>query len=177
MKFIFFFLLVSNLAFASSQGDLNSLWKNPSEALLSAFKKSCDKKDQIDFDGGSVGDLLPLLQKSTHSMQIRALVFAEANCTDGASRERLLSVLGNEILLQHPGKLIQALCQEKRSDLATLPEQENSEWFAVECEDNACKKQRKAYFTEKRVALSQAKVKKECEPIRKGLLTHLPSDR
>ncbi len=166
-----------NLAHANAQIELGRLWKKPSEKLLSVFKKACSKNNQIDFDGGSAGELIPLLQKKADVPQIRALIYAEANCSDGASRERLLSALGNEILIQHPSKLIEALYREKRTDLGSIVEQENNDWFATECEDDKCSSQRKSYFAKKRSALSNAKVKKEWEAIRKDLLAQLYSDK
>lgn len=177
MLAILFLLGFSGPAFASAQADINQLWKSPSEKRLSSFKKSCQKNDQLDFDGGTVGDLLPLLQKKASVWQVRALIYAEANCTDGASRERLLSALGNEILLQHPAKLVEALHEEKRADLSKVVEQENKDWFAVECESTKCKEERKAYFAKKRKALSGAKVKKALEPMKKDLLGALRSDQ
>jgi len=173
---LFFTFTSPALALSSSETDLRALWARPSAKLLEAFKKSCSKPNNIDFDGRG-GDLFASLQKKAHVLQIRALVYAEKNCSDGSGREAVLGALGNEILLQHPAKLIQALHEEKRTDLGKIVEQENNDWFAVECEDDTCRNNRKAYFAKKRKALESVKGKKAWGPIKSDLLSQLQSDK
>ena len=116
--------------------------------------------------------------KTGNLILIRALIYSQGpnKCTDGDVAETVASHLGNEILLKYPAKLIQALSEEKRMDLYAMVELENKDWFAVECDNDKCKSERKKFFSQKRTALTNAKIQKSLEPIRNSLLQHLKND-
>lgn len=169
-------LIISTPLFANHE-PLKKLASDPSEKAFTAFKSACTKAKSIDFDGNSDDEeFLNKALTTGNPILIRALVYSMGKCTDGASSERLVSFLGNEILLKHPEKLIKALDDEKRTDLYYLPEKENSDWFAVSCEDDECRTDRKKYFAQKRTALKAAQIDKSLGPIRDLLLKNLKSD-
>ncbi|MGZ3695274.1 MAG: hypothetical protein ACXWQO_14210 [Bdellovibrionota bacterium] len=171
MKMLFVFLfLFAVTAHANSDQAFRAFWKRPSAKSLKTFKKSCDTNDQLDFDGGTVGQLARQAEKKASVLKVRALLFAEEHCTDGGSQESLRTLLGNEILLKHAALLIEAVAAEKTKDLAGLLTAENRDWYGSECENNQCRDERKAYFAKKTAAIQAAKIKKSLEPARQALL-------
>jgi len=160
---------------------LDQLIKQPSQENLQKFKNACRNKQWLHFESDeSDSALLHTVVKTGNGFLIRAVVYAENHCTDGADRESVLMALGSDILVEHSSALIDALFAENRwKDFADLGEQENEEWLDVECEEQNldCQKRRKAYFASKRQALENAKIPQDQEVVRSALLNGLKSDR
>ena len=171
-------ILIAVPAHAKTQKNWEQLSEIRTKTTLDSFKVTCNKGNNIPFESNqNATKVLKSIAKSGGVFLIKALIYAESNCTDGADREMLVGVLGNEILINHPDQLISALFSEKKwKDLSVLPEQENEEWFAVECDNPKCKKDRVAYFHKKRLALTSATIEKNEEVVRSTLLNALKSD-
>ncbi len=151
----------------------------PTEEKLKDLKKFCTRSNNhIDFDGNSQAlELVDKVLNNPNPIVLRALVYAAINCTDGASSEYIHGQLGNELLIKEASLLIQAIQDEDAIDrLKSIVELENNDWFAVECKDEKCKKERKAYFSKKRSALTAAKVPAKYTSTRERLLRNLKSD-
>ena len=182
LSLAFLLVSISHSAFAE-EPKVSKLFielvKKPSNKKLVQFKKACVRGSDVNFEGDlDVAGSVEKVVMSGSLIAIRAMVYAESHCSDGASRQSVKIDLGNPILLKHPAKLIKALALETDGrGMTHLVEVESKDWFAVECKDEKCKVERKAYFAEKRKALERAKVSSAHEPIRKALLSHLVSDR
>jgi hypothetical protein len=154
----------------SADSNFRKFWKSPTEKNLKIFKKSCTTESQPKFAGGTAGELARQAIKKASLAKIRALVFAEANCSDGAARESLLSLLGNEILLNQTPFFIEAVAVEKSKDAGMMLKLSAKDVEGVECETNQCREQAKEYFAKKTNAIKLAKIKKTLEPVRQELL-------
>ena len=176
LKFILFCVFMSPVH-AKNKKNWEQLSEIRTVAALDSFKKTCNKVNAIPFESNQdATKVLKDIAKSGGIFTVRALIFAESNCTDGADRELLVGVLGNEMLISHAAQLIKALFLEKKwKELATLPEQENEEWFTVDCNNPKCKADRKAYYQQKRSALTRASIDKKEEVVRSALLNALKS--
>lgn len=146
---------------------------------LTDFKKKCTVASPVDFkrDPEVHGTVQKALDHGNVGI-IRAMIYAEAHCADITSRKIILTWLGNEILINHPANLIQAAeAEDQKHELYDIAEVSNQEWKDKQCLDDPCKMERKAYFSTKRKALSEAKIEKRLEPYRRMLLKGLTSDQ
>lgn len=166
------------MGFAVVPNLLERFSKVQNELDLKSFIAICKRPADLPFESNEeAAKVLKSAARAGQVFQLRALVYAESNCTDGSSRQYVLDILGNEILLNHTAELIEALFWENKwKDYPKLAEMENEEWFAIECKDSKCKKDRKTYFYKKRVALTTAKIPAKYEVVRKFLLDGLKSD-
>jgi hypothetical protein len=175
MKLTFTLLLIFNLGYAADPTFM-AFVKNPDEKTLETFKAYCDK-NSVDYDGN--GDGSTIIQgslKEGNINLIRAMIYSiptkkSRRCSDGASSEAVRAALGNDILLEHPAALIQALSMEGRDDLHDLVK--NGGLKFVDCTDKKCKAKKKSFYARKRSVLLNTKLREKYKPIRTAMLKDL----
>src|SRR5688572_3337652 len=108
------FLALSTPALAVN-APLKNLVARPSAATLERFKLSCRKSAPLDFHSprNQESRLLAKARETGDVFLVRGLLYAYRNCSDGASALAVKQELGNEILLQQPAVLIEAVAEEK----------------------------------------------------------------
>jgi len=155
------------------------LVSSPDANTLKEFKHACTKISPIDFIGDTdLHDAFSKLLSNGSAFSIRGLIHADANCADIANRKKILSWLGNEILIQHADHLIEAMSYEdQKHELYDIAEIENDHWRETKCLGDPCASDRREYFSRKRKALEQAKISSKNEPYRRQLLKYLISDQ
>ncbi len=151
----------------------------PSLENLNDFKKSCINTSPIDFlDDKDLHQTTTNFLKVGNVFVIRALIHADAHCADIANRRRILSWLGNEILMDHPSQLIEALSfEDQKHELYDIAEMENDYWKDNKCLGDPCETDRRTYFSSKRKALENATIAPKNEGYRRQLMKYLVSDQ
>ncbi len=179
IPFIFCLVMICGMAQIRAQEDgpldpLIHLQKVPSKKALEQFKKTCNKNHWLDFDGDTnPADVGHKIVSDGHLLAVRGLVYALNNCTDGASAETLQKMVGDDLALQHPDVLIQALFEEhSHLNLRTLIRQLSDESLS-DCGDEKCRAAITAHLERKRAALKNTTVPAAWEPIRQQLLRGL----
>lgn len=154
-----------------------TLVKVSSIANLENFKSSCNYSSPIDFYGDrEARENVQKVIKLGHVDSIRALIYAESHCVNINNHETILSWLGNELLIAHPGNLIQAFsAEEKNMHLKEIAQLETNEWRKFKCKKDSCRAERNTYFASKLTALQHAEIPLTLEPMRKEILTSLQS--
>ncbi len=155
-----------------------NLVAHPTLDSLENFKNACTDTSPLDFlDDKDLHQTAMDSSKVGNVFVIRALIHADAHCADIANRKRLLSWLGNEILIQHPAQFIEALSfEDQKHELYDIAEMENDYWKENKCLGDPCATSRREYFASKRNALVNAKIQPKNEPYRRQLLKYLVSD-
>lgn len=155
------------------------LMSQPDATTLADFKRTCSKTSPLDFLGDTqLHSAATNLLSNGNTFGIRAIIHADAHCADVANRKRILSWLGNEILINHPASLIEAMSfEDQKHELYDIAEIENDFWRETKCFGDPCESNRREYFASKRKALEGAKVSSKNEPYRRQLLKYLVSDQ
>jgi hypothetical protein len=94
-----------------------NLVKSPSLDRLKKFKSVCNYASPINFLNDA--DVSQGVKKLVHTGEvfgIRALLFAESNCTNETSHEVVLGWLGNELLIHQASGVIQAFYDEDKTE-------------------------------------------------------------
>lgn len=134
------------------------LANEPSAASLEAFRTEClQKREFLPLDGHpETSARMKKLGKASGEWAIRGLVLAR-NCVDGASALSLRMYLGVEVLLERPKELVVALTEEKVAEKSVreIARSESDAFFAFECRDLKCRRERRKFYESKKAALAE----------------------